>query len=459
MSKSTLTDTSRSAGPLQAQVRDRIAAMIADDTLAPGTALPPFRELAKQLGTSVTPLHRAIRELAATGLVEVRQGSGVRIAPRRPAASLREDTPPRAVGTIAVISRMGAGNDDTRWKHRMVTAFERVAVAHGHRVLFYDQVGPDGVIRPLYELAREAVTPGGVDAFAIIEPIADATAQEAVSDLLHRMECSHVFVSGGANRGPYNSVYYDSEWAGYIAARHVCQQGHRRIAMPLLTPDDWGDAVRFGQKQGWIAERFAGAARACRAYDAELIPLRLVTADLGESGPGGVLFPHGMWRRIGEPVARRLAELSGPAAPTAVITLNDEMAMCVITRLREAGLRVPEDIGVAGFDNLEEGRAFHLTTVEPPIEELGREAALLLDRLISAGPTGKEQTLPVQHILVKPTLVQRGSVLPRRAASPPSDGKSVAADAASAAALDFSPRLAAGLDRGEKNTHRTHQTT
>jgi LacI family transcriptional regulator len=262
------------------------------------------------------------------------------------------------------------------------------------------------------------------------------------------MEHPHVFVSGGVTRGPFNSVYYDSEWAGYIAARHVCEQGHRHIAMPILAPEDWGDAVRYGEKQGWIAERFAGATRACRYYNAELISLPVVPADLGARS-GGTLFPNRIWERSGEPVARRFADLSGPSQPTAIIALNDEMAIFIIRRLREMGTRVPESVSMLGFDNTEEGRIFHLTTVEPPIEELGREAAILLDRLISAGPPPPgEHPLPVQHILVKPTLVQRGSVLQRNVVPV---GESIIPTNA--------PRLATGHDRGDCHLHRTYQNT
>jgi DNA-binding LacI/PurR family transcriptional regulator len=66
------------------------------------------------------------------------------------------------------------------------------------------------------------------------------------------------------------------------------------------------------------------------------------------------------------------------------LTHNDETAIGVIGALREAGLQVPEDVSVAGFDGLEIGAYFSpsLTTVEVPLHNIGaRAATLLLDQI------------------------------------------------------------------------------
>ena len=81
--------------------------------------------------------------------------------------------------------------------------------------------------------------------------------------------------------------------------------------------------------------------------------------------------------------------------PTAVFAANDLMAMGALLACREAGLAVPEDIALAGFDNIPAARLVHpaLTTLDQQANQSGRRAAgLLLDRLAGAyaGPPRAE---------------------------------------------------------------------
>jgi LacI family transcriptional regulator len=72
---------------------------------------------------------------------------------------------------------------------------------------------------------------------------------------------------------------------------------------------------------------------------------------------------------------------------TAIFAASDELAIGAIRVLKDEGLRVPEDVSVIGFDNIESSNYYipRLTTIHQPIEEIGEQAALGLHRRITGG--------------------------------------------------------------------------
>jgi LacI family transcriptional regulator len=96
---------------------------------------------------------------------------------------------------------------------------------------------------------------------------------------------------------------------------------------------------------------------------------------------------------------------SGQPLPEAIVCANDQMAIGALQALLRAGLRVPEDLAVTGFDDLPVVRHLHpgLTTVRQPIQQLGSAAVDLLVALVERGPEAtREVVFPVE-------LVVRGS--------------------------------------------------
>ena len=87
----------------------------------------------------------------------------------------------------------------------------------------------------------------------------------------------------------------------------------------------------------------------------------------------------------------------------AVVCYNDQIAMKVIQALTDAGLKVPEDISVTGYDNsyMANSGGFNLTTIVHPQEKLGEMAAELLLDLIQNG----EETVKEKKIMIEPEIV------------------------------------------------------
>jgi DNA-binding LacI/PurR family transcriptional regulator len=160
-----------------------------------------------------------------------------------------------------------------------------------------------------------------------------------------------------------HSIYHDDEWGGRAITRHLLELGHHRIA--YLGSREGGRASTDRQK-GYESElRLAG------------FPLK---PEWILGGPNG--RPSG-----GMAGAQLFLELH--PRPTALFCFNDMMALGALKTLKQAGVRVPEDCSLAGFDDVfvAEFADPPLTTLAQPRSQLGRDAAELLFDLLRSGPT------------------------------------------------------------------------
>lgn len=130
---------------------------------------------------------------------------------------------------------------------------------------------------------------------------------------------------------------------------HLLSLGHHRIAI-----------VKGASGNYDAAERLRGYRLALR--DAGITPERSLECRGDFSEAGGY--------------AAALTLIESKHRPTAIFAANDSMAIGVLSALREAGLRVPEDIAVGGFDDIPLARYMDppLTSVRVPISELGARA-------------------------------------------------------------------------------------
>ena len=162
---------------------------------------------------------------------------------------------------------------------------------------------------------------------------------------------------------------------------HLVQLGHRRIGM-IAGPPNW----LAGQA------RLAGHASAL-AEDGVLHPPELTRA----SEPTV---------RFGYRAAGELLDL--PQPPTALACFNDKTAVGALAAAAERGLRVPGDLSVTGFDDIDLAQATSpmLTTVRQPLAEMGRMAVSLLVRLLNG------HQVDALHVELATDLVVRGSTGP-----------------------------------------------
>ncbi|OUS75018.1 hypothetical protein B1748_19135 [Paenibacillus sp. MY03] len=185
-------------------------------------------------------------------------------------------------------------------------------------------------------------------------------------------------------------VNYDYRRGGYMAVQHLLELGHRRIAYvtaPLDRPS------RLGIYKGYQD--------AMREYEANVSEELVRVADKQE----GRYYDGKYEFNNGKKLAKQLLELSPDKRPTAILACNDSTAMGVMYELREQGVRVPDDMSVMGFDNVDLSimTAPPLTTIEHPKAEMGKFACNMLFQVLE-GDAGN-----IQEIMLQPKLVLRQS--------------------------------------------------
>jgi len=176
---------------------------------------------------------------------------------------------------------------------------------------------------------------------------------------------------------PVGTVITDNAQGGWLATGHLLSLGHRRIAC-LSGPHDLTPS----------AERVTGYRQALEAAG---VPVE-------EN-----LIPRGDFKyESGYNAMRKLFALEKP--PSAVFACNDLMAMGAMTAAAESGCRVPDDLSVVGFDDIELASYTipPLTTVRQPKYEMGAIAArMLLDHMRQDDLTPKRQILATELVVRK----------------------------------------------------------
>lgn len=226
----------------------------------------------------------------------------------------------------------------------------------------------------------ERLTHGATDGALIVLP------EEPSRDLEHLLDQGYRFVVVDprqrlAERVPCVSTGHTV--GADQAMRHLLELGHRRIAAITGVPD-------------WVATE-----KRLQGYRASLAGAGIL--------PDPELIVAGDWE-IGGGVAAAERLLSLPEPPTAIFAFNDNMAVGALRVARARGLRVPEELSVVGFDDVELANVVvpTLTTIRQPLTELGRMA---VDRLVRLLDGQRFETL---HVELGTRLVVRESTAPPR---------------------------------------------
>jgi len=174
------------------------------------------------------------------------------------------------------------------------------------------------------------------------------------------------------------SVEVDNFGGGWEATQHLLGLGHRRVAHVAGLSGEW-DSLR----------RQNGYEQALCAYGLSVDPNLIVQG--GNRPEGGIA------------AMQRLLTLSPP--PTAIFCYNDALALGVMRAARAAGLRIPQDLSIVGFDDIDLAPYFEppLTTVAQPKREMGEKAVRMILGLL-AGESVQDCVLPSRLIIRNSTM-------------------------------------------------------
>jgi len=241
-------------------------------------------------------------------------------------------------------------------------------------------------VSPVYGSLARAVNRATVDGFVAIGLASDHPEVEQI----RRAGLPIVMVDSAVSFPEYAAVDVDDEGGAHLAAEHLLSLGHRDFLVIGVEPPTPGATADSG---GVVGRRLKGYRDALAAAGVDLPDDHVVVGPASVEGGSACLV--GAWED-----GRR---------PTAILAMADAMAIGAINAARRLGLRVPADISVVGFDDIELSRHIEppLTTVHQPVRRKGEEACRLLLSAIERDGSSRPD-----HRRLETRLIVRGSTGP-----------------------------------------------
>jgi len=274
----------------------------------------------------------------------------------------------RAIGLVVIDAANPFFSDVAR-------GVEDAVQAVGGVVLLGNSAGQESHERRYLELFEEQRVRG-----VLIAPTSDAIPPLGA---LTRLGIPVVFIDRHAEDAAYSSVSVDDVAGGRLAATHLIARGHLRVAFV-------GGPSSLRQ----VRDRREGAEAVTEATGGASL-LAISTRDLTVAA--------------GRQAADDLVMLPAAERPTAVFAANDLIAIGLLQGLAAHGLRIPDDMAIVGYDDIEfaAAAAVPLSSVRQPRAELGRRGAELLFEEIHARESGG--AVEHQHVRFQPELIVRRS--------------------------------------------------
>ena len=338
---------------------------IANGSLHRGDKLPSENDLMERFGVSRQTVRRAMEELASSGVAEGRRGSGtyVTVNTRRYAG--------KEIRIAVMLTYV-----DTYIFPSIIKGIESVFSREGCTL----QIAmTDNAVEKERMLLKEFIHTQSVD--GIIAETVKSALPNPNMELYREVESLGIpvlFVNSYYKELAIPHISMDDRRAGYLAAKHLAECGHTRI----------GGIFKADDGQGHL--RYAGYTDALMEQEIKIRGDQIIWIDSEEL------------RTMEEESPKFLKRLKGC---TACVCYNDETAYKLVGIFQRAGRRVPDDLSVVGIDNSGLARfcPVPLTSVENPVEELGRTAA---ERIIGKILKNEE----METVEFAPKLIMRNSV-------------------------------------------------
>ncbi|MFD2611575.1 LacI family DNA-binding transcriptional regulator [Paenibacillus gansuensis] len=209
-----------------------------------------------------------------------------------------------------------------------------------------------------------------LDGLIVVGTFSDSPIMSSLADI--QVPC--VYLDSYLEDEDLYQIYVDDRKGGYLGAKHLLEQGHRRLAL-----------LSNSMTEGGVGEvRYAGFMEAVKEYGVSDETVTLICEDVSMEG--------------GYRAASRIAEFA--EGITGVMAFSDIAATGLIKGLHDRGIRVPNDVSVIGFDDLMYSRHMipSLTTIAQNLSEKGRLSVQLLMEQIECKPPRKSRkvVLPVK---------------------------------------------------------------
>lgn len=352
-----------------------------------------IRDVAKLAGVSLATVSRVLNDGNYPVSAELKQRVREAVeqldyVPNTNAQSLRKDTG-RDVGLVIP-------NVSNPFYLQTMLGIDEVLAKNNYNIILCNTLRNPAVerdtLRKLYERQAKGVILSSVDENA-----------EIIQEYINK-GMKFVLLDQKLTGSDSAGINYDARAGARMATEYLIEQGHRKIAFATLPMTRW---TRTEMHEGYRGALLVAGLPFEEKLVYEWVPENAGIYDDMELAAG---------RHIAE------AFLRDGCPATAIVCINDMLAIGVIKTLLRSGLRVPEDVSVFGFDDIPFADAFEpgLTTVHYPAVETGRLAALMMLENMAGGET--ELLLSMQ---LTPRLVIRDTVCPpgRQPGLRPEDGQ------------------------------------
>lgn len=227
----------------------------------------------------------------------------------------------------------------------IIKGIENMALSQNYSILLCETDSKPEKEEIYFDLVRKKMADGIIS----MDPAVNVEILKELAENYAIIQCSEY---GGGIGIPYVTI--DSEEASYHAVKHLIQIGHRKIA--LMNSDE---------KFLYARERRIGYERALQEHG---IPLD------GEY----IFYTQELGFEQGQQTMKKILQLQD--RPTAVFAVSDLLAIGALKEINAAGLHVPEDVAVVGFDKIDFSNMTNpaLTTVAQPMYKMGTVAARML---------------------------------------------------------------------------------
>jgi DNA-binding LacI/PurR family transcriptional regulator len=205
--------------------------------------------------------------------------------------------------------------------------------------------------------------------------------RQNVIDYIHNFKIPYVMVNGSTDNQDVIHIVNQDEVGGLKAAEYLCQLGHRKIFIIAGPQEHRSHHLRFNSFRTHMTNQ---------GYSVD--PSSIYYSPLSSFEKG--------YQAMSEAAERLIRE-----GHTAIFATNDMLALGAMKYLQEQSVRIPEQVAVMGFDDIDFADMVTpaLTTVHVEKGQMGQESVLILDRLI------KKQAVILERIEYEPRLVIRQS--------------------------------------------------
>jgi GntR family transcriptional regulator, arabinose operon transcriptional repressor len=355
---------------LHIQIHNRLRQLILSERWPNGSRVPSETQLQRHLNISRSTIRLALQQAELEGLIERVAGKGTFVAytPR---------PKPAHPNFLAFVT----SNFDCELQRLMLSGAESETRTRGYRIIFCNsQDSPDE--RELLDQLR-ADDIGGI----MLWPSVNKTNTAQLAEIYGQTDLPVVMLDRRIDGVECDFVSSDNYTGAYEVVKHLIDQGHREIVFlthrvtNIITVQERLRAYRDAMQHSGLTPLdpwFIGET------NQEIAATQSLQACSDRN------HPH---------MVGLIDYLSKSPVPTAIFGLNDYMALMAMKAAQYAGYRVPDDISIAGFDdiNLSVYIEIPLTTVTQNAFNIGKRAAqMLLERIEGSAAPPHYETIPTQ---------------------------------------------------------------